>query len=131
MIRQFKMDENDIFLQWSSYSFDVSVSEIFTSFSVGGTLVLCEENKYNDPNYVNSLISNHKISSVFLVTTFFHKLVDYLLTPSQKLFKPVKRMFVAGESLSAEAGLKYCTHFEGRLYNLYGPNGNNNNCRLP
>ena len=62
-----KVTEQDVILQKTPYTFDVSVAEFLLSFVSGSTLVIAKPNGHKDPNYLAELINQHGITLLHFV----------------------------------------------------------------
>lgn len=60
MINRFGLDESDCVLGLSALNFDLSIYDIFATFSVGGKLLLSEEQELPDPNLWLQLVEDFK-----------------------------------------------------------------------
>lgn len=63
VIDRFGYDKNDVFLGLANLAFDLSVFDVFGSFTVGGTLVLPDDNAKNNPKYILDLLVVHGITA--------------------------------------------------------------------
>jgi amino acid adenylation domain-containing protein len=111
-IEMFNISADDHVMQFASYGFDASVSEIFTTLAVGATLVVVPEDVRKDPRLLCSFIDHYKIN----VGTFppsFVASMPYHELPS------LRTMVFAGEASSIELFDKW---INGRkIINAYGP----------
>ncbi|KAL7271990.1 NRPS [Rhizina undulata] len=98
-------------LQFCSYTFDVSVIDIFTTLAYGGCICVPSEHDrlYNLPRIINDM----KIDLVILTPT-----VAKLLEPAD--VPNLKVLAMTGEVLSSEL-IKAWTHGSRRVVNGYGP----------
>ena len=112
----FPLDKNDKILQSISYSFDVSVAEIFWPLISGSTLIIPNENELKDFKAKISLIEKHKITVAYMVASS----ISSLLKVTEKL--PFKYLISVGEHLEQNIIDEYYKkNDDGTLYNLYGP----------
>jgi amino acid adenylation domain-containing protein/non-ribosomal peptide synthase protein (TIGR01720 family) len=111
-IRLFSMSDNPRLMQFASISFDASVSEIFTTFLSGGTLILCSKESISDSQSFVSLMQDNRVSIVTLPPSF-------LSTLSLNQLPFLKTLVLAGESCSDDLMALWS---EGRsVINAYGP----------
>ena len=113
-IKIFNIDENDIILQFASFSFDASVSEIFMSLSKSAKLVLCKEEKLSDVEELTKIINDYNISVVTLPPTMLNLLSSNLST--------LKTVISAGETCTQKLVRKWTKNVA--FYNAYGPTEN-------
>jgi amino acid adenylation domain-containing protein len=112
------LDENDALLQLASFSFDVSVWEIFTSLVSGGRLVLPKPDEHQSPEVIGRLIQDHKIT----VVNFVPQMLDLILDePVGACFASLKWVTCGGEALPLETLRRFVLRFDTELYNFYGP----------
>ena len=106
------VDEKMRMLQFASFSFDASVSEIFTTLMAGGTLYLARrETILSTPDLVK-LIQQHQINSAILPPSML------AILPGDKL-PELKRIISAGESCPWEVAATWAKDRD--FYNGYGP----------
>ncbi|HHJ52330.1 MAG TPA: amino acid adenylation domain-containing protein, partial [Caldithrix abyssi] len=114
-IKDFKLDETSRVLQFASFSFDASVSEIFTTLISGGTLYLADrEDMLPGPSLIN-LLKENEISVVTLPPS-----VSILL--KNETFPALKTLISAGEACPPDLANHWS---KGRRFlNAYGPTEN-------
>ncbi|MCP4180515.1 MAG: amino acid adenylation domain-containing protein [bacterium] len=113
--------EDNIVLQIASYSFDSSVEDIFTTLLNGSKLIIVNNDKKTDIQYLMSLIFRHQITSILLVPSMYR----YFVNENPDFFKSLKNVVVAGESFSQVLLDDHFLHFpEVKLFNEYGPTEN-------
>lgn len=107
-------------LQFTTLSFDVAATEIFSPLITGGTLVLISDEQRKDPDQFFSIIEHHDISALSIATAYLKFLVDE--NQVEYLPRCVKNIVVAGEQLVIKKELRAL--LEERkifLHNHYGP----------
>src|SRR4051794_31597354 len=102
-------------LQFASFGFDASCSEIFTSLVSGGCLVLTQKKDILSAEEFENTINNHRVEVVTLPPSYQHVVKDRLGT--------LKTIISAGEQLNETLG-KYLQSQGIRLINAYGPTEN-------
>ncbi|MFK7784944.1 MAG: amino acid adenylation domain-containing protein [Crocinitomicaceae bacterium] len=108
----FDLDSEAVGLQFASFSFDASISEIFITLLSGGTLVVANDVCRKDPELLIDLIEKHGVNLATLPPTYLSKI-------DEEKLKGVKKLITAGETADysrAIAQLEY-----GNYYNAYGP----------
>ncbi|WP_446098030.1 amino acid adenylation domain-containing protein [Bacillus velezensis] len=118
---KFKLDfyENDIWVQFHSYCFDVSVWEIFGCLLNGAKLVIPSEDTVKDGYAFGELLQKEAVTILCQVPSPFYALID--ATTGQTI-NSLRYVIFAGEAL-------YPTHLKKwhennrhcRLVNMYGP----------
>jgi amino acid adenylation domain-containing protein len=112
------LDGSDALLQLASYSFDVSVWEIFTPLVSGARLILPGPGEHQNPEDISRLIQDHKITVVGFVPSMLDLLLD---EPDEARFASLKRVLCGGEALSFEILRRFKSSCDAELYNFYGP----------
>lgn len=104
-----QMSESSRVLQFSSYTFDASLEEIFTTLAFGGTI--CVPTEYERMNELPAFIKAHHVNFAALTPT-----VASLLNPEEL---PLKTVDIAGEVVPQALASKWATHTN--LVVTYGP----------
>ncbi|MEX6690965.1 non-ribosomal peptide synthase/polyketide synthase, partial [Danxiaibacter flavus] len=112
------VEENDRMLQWSNYSFDGSVYEIFGSLLQGATLCLVKDAFASDVYELANLIKTEQITICFITTALFNKFIDI----DPLVFCSLRKVLFGGEMVS-------CSHVSralsamgpDKLVHVYGP----------
>ncbi|QSW88372.1 amino acid adenylation domain-containing protein [Flavobacterium endoglycinae] len=99
-------------LQFASFSFDASISEIFIALLSGCTLYVMNDETRLDVKLFEKYIVNHKIDIATLTPAYF-KLVNI------ESLKDLKFLITAGESAVYDKVQEYLKF--GTFYNAYGP----------
>lgn len=104
------------FLFKSSYSFDLSISELFPPLVRGARVAVAGPEVRGVRRLVHA-IQTHGVTDLFVTPTRLQLLMDrddfYDCTSLQ-------RVYSAGEALSGDVRDKFLDRFEASLYNLYG-----------
>ncbi len=114
-IRDFELFEGARCLQFASFSFDASVSEIFTTLISGAILYLATREKLMPGAGLIGLLKDNEITTVTLPPS-----VSGLLR--QESFPHLRTLVSAGEACSRELAGHYSK--ERRFLNAYGPTEN-------
>lgn len=116
---KYPLDKEDAVLQRTTFSFDISVWEIFWPLLNGVRLVLAKPGGHRDPEYLAGLIYREKITTMHFVMSMMHV---FLQIADLQLCRSLKRVLCSGEAMTPDlAGrflelLPWC-----ELHNLYGP----------
>ncbi|NEO86013.1 MAG: amino acid adenylation domain-containing protein [Spirulina sp. SIO3F2] len=109
-------------LQFTPISFDVSLQEIFATLSTGGTLVLIDDQKRRDPEYLRQTVIEHDINRLFLPFIALNHLAEAIAAAGQ-VPPNLQEVITAGEQLRITPAIadwfrqaSHCT-----LSNHYGP----------
>ncbi|MBW4636534.1 MAG: amino acid adenylation domain-containing protein [Iphinoe sp. HA4291-MV1] len=111
-VAAFGINHNDKVLQFASFSFDVSVWEIFSALISGATLYLIDRETMLSDQQLLQLIRNQQMTTVFLLPSVLKRL------PSQNLPK-LGRVITGGEGFSQDFITRWA---KGRhFFYVYGP----------
>ncbi|MFI6512057.1 amino acid adenylation domain-containing protein [Streptosporangium sp. NPDC050855] len=117
MLRHFPMGPHDRMLQVTSFSFDVSVYEIFLPLLTGGATVLPRSGSHTDARYLSGLIAEHGVTSFHMVPSLLRTFVDGL---DPRRCAGLSRIFVSGEALDPALVADVHDRLPCDLVNLYG-----------
>lgn len=126
--RRWSLKEGDeIVLQQSSYSFDLSIGEIFVCLAYGGTLVVPDDTKRRDPEAVLDLIVSEWVTMTIATPTEY---LAWLRCDGSTQFGAFngsrwRRAITAGEPVTSSLVQEFIKLTQGRpdfcLINVYGP----------
>lgn len=126
MKEQYNLSEDDVFLQKTPYSFDVSVWEIFLWFFCGAKLCLIKSgDEGNFTNLINT-INKYSVTACHFVPSILRAFLRFTSHRGgvDKL-KSLKKVFASGEALNYDLVIKFnkmlCNENSTELHNLYGP----------
>ncbi|RTE94330.1 non-ribosomal peptide synthetase [Bradyrhizobium sp. LVM 105] len=117
MRQHYDFGADDVILQKTPMTFDVSVWEFFLAFLCGGRLVVAPPDMHKDPRAIARLIRDEKITTLHFVPSM---LSAFLAEPSSHGLS-VKRVFCSGEELTADLRDRFHARMTAELHNLYGP----------
>ncbi|MED7818926.1 MULTISPECIES: non-ribosomal peptide synthetase [unclassified Francisella] len=106
------LNKEDKVTQFTSYVFDVSISEIFISLIQGSTLHILSKETINNVNNLSDYLINNEINYCYLPPILLSQL-------PQEDYPKLKSFIYAGEPLS-KAVANYWSN-KVRLHNIYGP----------
>jgi len=112
------LDTGDRVLQKTSYSFDVSVGEIFWPLACGAALVVLESGAHRDPARIAEAVREHGVTVLHFVPSM---LEVFLLEPAAAELPPMRYLMVAGEALPERMVAEARRLLDVELLNLYGP----------
>ncbi|HLP46163.1 MAG TPA: amino acid adenylation domain-containing protein, partial [Candidatus Kapabacteria bacterium] len=126
MQKAYLLDAQDTILQKTSFTFDVSVWEIFWWSMVGARLCQLSSDGEKDPGLIAQAIEKNHITTMHFVPSMLSVFLDYLKEGSQaKKLSTLKRVIASGEALlpaHVERFKKLLTkENDVVLANLYGP----------
>uniref|UniRef100_UPI0031E14045 amino acid adenylation domain-containing protein n=1 Tax=Chitinophaga sp. TaxID=1869181 RepID=UPI0031E14045 len=117
------LNSHDIMLQKTSFTFDVSVGEIFTPLCFGCQMVLCDEEAVYLPERIAALIQRHKITIAHFVPGMLQRFIAAQLSTSEKVaaISSLRRVFCSGEALLPNMVDSWYERVQIPVSNLYGP----------
>jgi len=121
MQKEYNFNENEIVLQKTPYSFDVSVWELLLPGISGSKQVFAKPEGHKDPSYLIELIKKEKITKLHFVPSMLNGFISYLEDTNEKL-ESIKDIICSGEALGRDLSgraLKVLPNIS--LHNLYGP----------
>ncbi len=125
MQKKYPLDKNDIILQKTPYTFDVSVWEMFWWSMVGAKVCFLEPGAEKDPEKIVEAIEKNKITVIHFVPSMLGIFLEYLKqTGEASRVAGLKQIFASGEALtpSQVSTFKSLLSIYGtKLANLYGP----------
>jgi bacitracin synthase 3 len=112
---------SDINLQIPSFAFDSSVVDIFCVLTVGGTLVVPDEELRLDARHLLELSAARGVTTCIVTPSYYRLLLSELAGAVPTL----RSVTLAGESATPELVARHLTALPGvKLYNEYGPTEN-------
>ncbi|QRK05623.1 amino acid adenylation domain-containing protein [Archangium violaceum] len=114
------LDGQDVVLQKTPFSFDVSVWEFFWPLMQGARLVLAKPGGHQDPDYLASLIARERVTTLHFVPSM---LKVFLEEPNlEARCASLRRVVCSGEALPVELQDQCLQQLpQAGLHNLYGP----------
>ncbi|WP_344813462.1 non-ribosomal peptide synthase/polyketide synthase, partial [Chitinophaga oryziterrae] len=111
-LKTFGIDSSERILQFSNYSFDASVEQIFLALLSGATLVLMDKQTQLDPVAFEALLITQQITHLHATPGFLE-----ILRPG--LYGGLKRVIAGGEACNKSLADKWGSLLP--FYNEYGP----------
>lgn len=118
MQHQYHLTREDVVLQKTPYSFDVSVWEFFWPLITGARLVMARPDGHKDPQYIADLIESKRITTLHFVPSMLSLFVE---EAKPEKCSSIQRVFCSGEALSLQLQNMFFERFQTSLHNLYGP----------
>ncbi|MGW4283509.1 non-ribosomal peptide synthase/polyketide synthase, partial [Nocardia sp. NPDC004750] len=109
---------DDVVLQKTPATFDVSVWEFFWPLAFGARLVVARPDGHRDPAYLARLIVEQRVTTVHFVPAM---LAVFLADPRAEKCITLRNVFASGEALPAVAAQRAREVIGARVHNLYGP----------
>ncbi|MFC9996173.1 non-ribosomal peptide synthase/polyketide synthase [Nocardia sp. NPDC127526] len=118
MQAEYGLYTDDVVLQKTPATFDVSVWEFFWPLQVGAQLVVAKPDGHRDPAYLADLISAHGVTTAHFVPSM---LSVFVAEPKAAECTSLLHVFASGEALPAPTAQKLIELTGAQLHNLYGP----------
>lgn len=119
MQESYPLDSQDIILQKTPYSFDVSVWELFWPLLSGARIEFAKAEGHKDPDYLQQIIQDKGITTLHFVPSM---LGIFLQTEGASHCTSIKRVFCSGEALQLGHEQRFFKQLGwAELHNLYGP----------
>ncbi len=126
MQKKYPLSANDVLIQKTPITFDVSIWELFWWFFTGSRLVLLNHNGEKDPYSILDYIERFGVTKIHFVPSMFSPFL--LVLNHGRLTQKIKSLdtiFFSGESLAASTIEDFYklvhNSSEPKLVNLYGP----------
>ncbi|ACL76665.1 non-ribosomal peptide synthetase [Ruminiclostridium cellulolyticum] len=125
MQKKYPLNRDDIILQKTPYTFDVSVWELFWWSIAGAKVCFLEPGAEKDPGKIVEAIEKNNITVIHFVPSMLGVFLEYLnQTGEVSRVAGLKQVFASGEALTpsqVKAFRSLLSKNETRLANLYGP----------
>jgi iturin family lipopeptide synthetase B len=119
----YKFNPDDTSLQIFSYTFDGSLTDIFTPLTSGSRLVLIPGKDLVKLDFLKNFIKSRRITNFIITPHFYGTILDE--DDIHEYFKVLKSITIAGESFSTDLVKKHFHRLPGtKLVNEYGPTEN-------
>ena len=119
MNEKFSFGRDDVVLQKTPYSFDVSLWELFCPLFSGAKLVVAIPNMHLDPEYLIKTINEKSVTTVHFVPSMLEL---YLIHPDAGKVQSLKWLFCSGEALGYQLVEKCHSILDKvEVHNFYGP----------
>jgi amino acid adenylation domain-containing protein len=110
--------QQDRVLQWSNYSFDGSVYDIYSSLLLGASLHLIKDDWVSDVNELSRVITEQKITVCFITTALFNSFID--INPDA--LKGLRKILFGGEMVSPSHVRRALSVLGAeKMVHVYGP----------
>lgn len=122
MQNHYPLNGEDVVLQKTPCSFDVSVWEFFWPYIVGAQLVMAPPEAHRDPETLQQLFARYRVTTTHFVPSMLAAFVA-ALTSDEAVAScaTLRRVFCSGEALPAELCRQWQQLTHTPLHNLYGP----------
>ncbi|MBU3145500.1 non-ribosomal peptide synthetase [Clostridium sp. CF012] len=125
MQKKYPINQSDIILQKTPYTFDVSVWELFWWSFYGAKLAILCPGGEKDPDQVISAIQKYKITTIHIIPSMISVFLHFLqIEINTDKINSLRKVFASGEALTLRHVERFYKVFENldvSLTNLYGP----------
>lgn len=118
MRKQYGVGADDVFLQKTPYTFDVSLWEFFLPLISGATLVMARPAGHRDPAYLAEVVRRESITMIHFVPSMFAVFVE---VPGLEECTSLRHVICSGEALAAATVAAFQKRSSATVVNLYGP----------
>lgn len=118
MQEAFGLTSDDVVVQKTPFTFDVSVWELFWPLMTGARLHIAQPDAHRDPKKLAAEISASRATTVHFVPSMLSVFVD---EPSATECTSLRRVICSGEALSRDLQDRTLERLDTELHNLYGP----------
>ena len=117
-LENFTVNNHDIVLQKTPFSFDASVWEFWTPLMVGAKLVIAKPGGHQDPAYLVKTIQQENVTLLQLVPSLLEIILG---EPKFSQCSSLRLVFSGGEALKKRVWHEFKENLAIPLINLYGP----------
>ncbi|WP_433628785.1 amino acid adenylation domain-containing protein [Nocardia sp. CA-120079] len=115
----YELTPNDVVLQKSPATFDMSVWELFATLAMGARMVIARADGHADPAYLAETIATERVTIAAFVPSMLAVFADAV---SAESLASVRTFLVGGEAFGPEVAAAVRRAVPGiELHNLYGP----------
>ncbi|PTR31410.1 amino acid adenylation domain-containing protein [Rhodococcus sp. OK519] len=118
MQAEYGLRADDVVLQKTPFTFDVSVWEFFWPLQTGARLVVAAPDGHRDPAYLANAMVDHGVTTAHFVPSM---LSVFVAEPAAKSVSTLRNVFASGEALPAQTADRFRSISGAALHNLYGP----------
>ncbi|RIY04673.1 amino acid adenylation domain-containing protein [Hymenobacter rubripertinctus] len=123
MWHHYGFSSQDVILQKTTYSFDVSVWELFLPLCWGVPMVLCQKEDVTSPERIAALIERHGVTCLHFVPSLLSVFMAELFQDNRvaERLASLRKVFTSGEALPLKTIRKWYARLDTPVHNLYGP----------
>ncbi|MCW3152863.1 amino acid adenylation domain-containing protein [Achromobacter spanius] len=122
MQQAYGLTADDVVLQKTPFSFDVSVWEFFWPLMTGARLALAGPGDHRDPARLSALIREQGVTTLHFVPSMLHAFISHAEQVGADACATLRRIVCSGEALGADLQARCLALLpQAGMYNLYGP----------
>ncbi|WP_067838203.1 non-ribosomal peptide synthetase, partial [Nocardia lijiangensis] len=118
MQSEYGLTAEDVVVQKTPATFDVSVWEFFWPLQIGARLAVARPDGHRDPRYLAELIGRERVTVAHFVPSM---LAVFVAEPAVAQCDSLRMVFASGEALVPGPAQRLRALTGARLHNLYGP----------
>ncbi|MFD6464120.1 amino acid adenylation domain-containing protein, partial [Streptomyces roseolus] len=118
MHAQYGLSAEDVGLQKTPSTFDVSVPEFFWPLQIGARLVIAKPDGHRDPAYLAEIIAAERVTVTHFVPSM---LAVFVADAAAAQSSSLRMVFASGEALPPKPAHRLRELTGASLHNLYGP----------
>ncbi|WP_350246165.1 amino acid adenylation domain-containing protein [Rhodococcus sp. D-6] len=115
---EYGIGPDDVVLQKTPFTFDVSVWELFGTLAVGARMVIAVPDGHRDPAYLGTVIRERAVTATSFVPSM---LAVFAASVSPDDCASLRTVLVAGEAFPLSVAEQFSRSSDAELHNLYGP----------
>ncbi|MBW7477363.1 non-ribosomal peptide synthase/polyketide synthase [Paenibacillus oenotherae] len=127
MQKRYPLTVDDVIMQKTPISFDVSVWELFWWAMEGASMCLLQPGEEKDPHAITGAIAEYRVTTMHFVPSMLNSFLGYLETRDNETgrLSSLRHVFASGEALGVIQAKRFyqriTTEHGAKLINLYGP----------
>ena len=126
MQRKYPIGNEDVILQKTTYTFDVSVWELFWWFFAGAKVYFLTPGGEKDPGAITDAIEKYSVTTMHFVPSMLNMFLEYMENGKSSVkIASLKQVFASGEALQVKQVQRFNqligSRYGTKLINLYGP----------
>ncbi|MBJ7287716.1 amino acid adenylation domain-containing protein, partial [Williamsia sp.] len=118
MQAQYPLAADDVVMQKTPVTFDVSVWEFFWATQRGASIAIAAPEGHRDPEYLQTLIAARAVTTIHFVPSMLAVFVEAV---SAESLTSLRRVFASGEALAPTTAARLASLVDVGIHNLYGP----------
>ncbi|MCP4682791.1 MAG: AMP-binding protein, partial [Desulfobacterales bacterium] len=115
------LNHEDVILQKTPYTFDVSGWEFFWPMMYGARLHFLKPGGHKDPMHIMEIIKERKITTLHFVPSMLGGFLQVVDDDNKDDLTSLKRVICSGEALISDHRDLFFKYLDSELHNLYGP----------
>ena len=114
----YQLTQSDCLVHRASFSFDLSLEELFWPLIAGAKVVIAHPARHQDSSYLISLLAQYAITVLDVVPSILQILIE---EPGWEDCQSLRLVICGGETLSLALQRRFLANHSASLLNTYGP----------